>query len=162
MKKLTDMTWPLRGTASLLIGIIVGLAALGAVGLLFPSLFINLGLHGTIVSVLATPAVMIPWLKSRHSLSLSERSKVVSLLLKAFVVGTILGILIQVGFIFFGGPNPEMMTWGDKVVISGGRKTLAGWVLDARGCLENGLASLILSGCVVSVSLVIDRIKRRS
>lgn len=149
----------LTGILSLVVGVVVGIAVLAAATWLAPGLLVNLGLHGTLLCVASTLVVVIPWLYSKAALSSGESPSVGSLLLRAFAVGVAFRILFELGFVVFGVANPEQMTWGNQVVIAGGRRTRDGWALLIRGCIESGLAGLVLSGAVAIVAELINRIR---
>jgi hypothetical protein len=149
----------LTGIVSLTVGVAVGITVLAAAASLLPGLVVNLGLHGTLLCVVSTLVVAIPWLRKRATLASADRPSVGSMLARAFAVGVAFRVLLELGFVVFGVANPEQMTWGNQVVIAGGRRTLEGWVLLVRGCIESGLAGLVLCGAVAIVAELIDRIR---
>jgi hypothetical protein len=152
----------LSTTVSLLLGIVIGMVLFAAVGSLLPSLFVNLGLYGTLLSVVSAAVVTIPWLRRSASRPSADKPSIGSMLIRGFALAVAFRVVLEIAFVVLGVPNPEQMTWGNQVVIAGGRRTSEGWFLLVRGCIESGLAGLLLCGSVAIVAELIERLRRPS
>ncbi len=142
----------------LFVGLILGLGLLAATSLFIPSLFSNLGLHGTLLATFSVFSLLPSWFFQRNKSALIVRSSALGILSRVFFVSVLLFSLVELAFGIYGAPNPEWMTWGDKVVIANGQRTFEGWALILRGIFEGGLAGLIIGGAVIAASKIMDRI----
>jgi hypothetical protein len=154
------MTVALLVIGTLLLGIVGGGMLLAIVGWALPSLFLNLGMHGTLLSAISTAVVMIPWIYRDVSRRSSHTRSISLMLARGFVIAIAFRVIFEVFFAVFGAPSPEQMTWGGEVIIDGGRRTALGWRLVAQGVLESGLAGLILCGAVALTSDLVGRLRR--
>lgn len=139
-----------------LIGISFATASLYGITVIFPYLVINLGLEGTIISLLCALLLTIPWLYKKSSQGWRQGPSVRSLLAQSIAIGFAAGAAVEFILIFFSGPNPEMMTWANKVVIYNGQVTLDGWIVTLRGCLESAFVTFLFCVTVAIIAKLMN------
>jgi hypothetical protein len=151
----------LTGLVSLIVGILLGITVLVATDAILLGIFVNLGLHGTMLSTISAIVVTGSWLYKKISkFPATNLTSIVTLLAQALILGVAFRVLLDIVLAIFGPPSPELMTWNDQVIIAGGKTTLEGWFLIVRGYIESGFASVILASGVILASKMVHGIKR--
>jgi hypothetical protein len=98
------------------------------------------------------------WLWKQVGSSMGE-PKLTSLAVQGFAIGFVANALLEILLIIPDGSNTVLMTWNGQVVIEDGRRTFAGYVLSARGCIEGGVAGSVICTSIVLVARLIRREK---
>ncbi|MFN9731348.1 MAG: hypothetical protein ACK59M_13020 [Pseudomonadota bacterium] len=147
---------------SIFVGSVGGVVFLGTVGWLLPSSFANLGLHGTLLSMVGSSILAVGWLRSYFEPTSTGKRSLGSLLIQGFAISLGLRGLFELAVAVFGAPTPEQMTWGGKVVVEGGAMTAAGWILLIRGHVESGVAGTLFCATTALVAAIVRGVTGRS